>query len=106
MISRPARKGRLTPNGASVATAALVFAALCNENRLRIMALLDEKGSTKVSSVAMPLGLKVSHASQQLKILREAGLVRLVGPGAYALSDHPVWAAVRSMVVRVDPAPP
>lgn len=106
MTVRPGHKARRTPNGARVGPAAMVFAALCNENRLRIMVMLDAQGDTRVSVLASTLGLQISHTSQQLKVLRDSGLVRCVAPGAYAVADHAIWAAVRALVVSDDPVPP
>ncbi len=98
MTAHPRTTGRGTPGGFHVAVAARAFATLSNEHRLRILLLLDEYGPARVSTIATALGLRVPHTSQQLGRLVQVGMVRAVGPGTYAVEEHPIWEAVRAHV--------
>lgn len=78
-----------------------VFQALADENRLRIIEVLQE-GERCVCDLQASLDLGQSLLSHHLKVLREAGLVRARREGRwvhYALSDEVLtraeeWIAV------------
>lgn len=63
--------------------AALLFRAINNKLRLQILKLIDEKGQTTVTEIYQHLLLEQSVASQQLSILRRAGLVQSNRKGKY-----------------------
>lgn len=55
---------------------ARVCQALASEHRLAIMYGLKEEGERRVSDIAEDLGISVHNASQHLRVLRQALLVR------------------------------
>jgi len=66
------------------------FRAMAHPARIRILEVLSE-GERSVSELVDELGLESSHMSQQLGVLRRAGLVRARKEGAssiYALTDR------------------
>ncbi len=60
-----------------------VFAALANENRLRIVLAL-RKGPLNVSEICSVLDLRQSNVSHHLRTLLDAGVVRRRGRGGWA----------------------
>lgn len=69
-----------------------IFKALSEPNRIRIMHLL-EQGSCSVGHITHTLNLTQSNVSHQLKILRNAGLVKSERQGQskiYMLEDQHV----------------
>lgn len=74
-----------------------VFQALADENRLRIIEVLQQ-GERCVCDLQSSLGLGQSLLSHHLRVLREAGLVRSRRDGRwvhYALSDEVLERAGR-----------
>ena len=70
------------------------FSALADPNRLRIVELLLASERT-VNDLVSSLGLKQPHVSKQLKVLREAGVVKATAKGQqrlYALEPEPMRA--------------
>jgi ArsR family transcriptional regulator len=66
-----------------------LFKALANPARVRILEVLSS-GEHAVSEIAAVAGLEASHVSQQLGILRRAGVVRVRRMGSsmhYTLSS-------------------
>lgn len=53
-----------------------MFKVLAVENRVRILDLLKAQGPLGAKEIARQLGITAAAASQHLKILRQAGLVR------------------------------
>ena len=76
---------------------ALVFAALAEPNRLRIVALL-ERSPRSVGEIAQELELRQPQATKHLQTLQRAGLVTLHPLGTrriYALRREPLRALRR-----------
>jgi DNA-binding transcriptional ArsR family regulator len=70
------------------------FSALADPNRLRIVELLLAS-ERSVNELVSSLGLKQPHVSKQLKVLREAGVVKVTAKGQqrlYALEPEPMRA--------------
>ena len=53
-----------------------MFKVLAMETRVKIIELLKSKGPLGANSIAKQLGITPSAVSQQLRLLRQAGLVR------------------------------
>lgn len=53
-----------------------MFKVLAVENRVRILDLMKAQGPLGAKEIARQLGITAAAASQHLKILRQAGLVR------------------------------
>ncbi len=86
---------------------AALFKALAHPSRVRILELLVE-GEMSVAELSDLVGLEVSNTSQQLAVLRRAGLVTGVRTGSrvhYALADPTVadllTAARRVLISRL-----
>jgi DNA-binding transcriptional ArsR family regulator len=62
---------------AEIAETISVFRALKNPLRMKIMQLLDGKEGMKVTDIYTELRIEQSVASNQLAILRKAGIVRV-----------------------------
>lgn len=83
--------------------AAEILAAANEPGRIRMLLLLAQ-GPAFVSDLARQLGLRPSHASQQLAVLREADLVKARRRGKqveYALVDGHVETLVEMAVAFV-----
>lgn len=78
-----------------------MFRALAHPARVRVMELLVD-GEWSVGDLAAQVGLEASHLSQQLGVLRRAGLVSTRKDGStvfYALRD-PLLADLLSVARR------
>jgi ArsR family transcriptional regulator len=67
-----------------------LFRALSHPARIRILEVLSE-GERSVGDLAPPVGIESSHLSQQLGVLRRAGLVSTRKEGSsvfYAIRDE------------------
>lgn len=67
-----------------------LFKALAHPARVRVLELLAEGDERSVSDLAVDVGVEASHLSQQLGILRRAGLVasrREVTTVYYSIKD-------------------
>ncbi|MDP2837706.1 MAG: metalloregulator ArsR/SmtB family transcription factor [Candidatus Moranbacteria bacterium] len=81
-----------------------IFEALGDRGRFRIFGLLMEHHELCVTEVAAVLGVTISAASQQLKILERVGLVRRVKMGqmvCYENKDEEVIQQI-AQLLRVD----
>ncbi len=90
LIDEPERAERL----------AEMMKALAHPIRLRIVALLSERGKEYVNRLAADLGLKQAIVSQQLGILRNRGLVEATrdnGFAYYRLTEPQLKQMVRCM---------
>ncbi|MBK9180144.1 MAG: helix-turn-helix transcriptional regulator [Acidimicrobiales bacterium] len=79
-----------------------LFKALAHPARIRVLELLCD-GERSVGSLQPDVGIEPSHLSQQLAVLRRAGLVstRKVGPSVfYALKD-PLLADLLAVAKRL-----
>ncbi|HET8791586.1 MAG TPA: metalloregulator ArsR/SmtB family transcription factor [Modicisalibacter sp.] len=74
MSTRQSAAQRLDKDDNVIAHATNLLKAMANENRLRILCLLDE-GELSVSELNAKLALSQSALSQHLAILRREGLV-------------------------------
>ncbi|SDL01583.1 transcriptional regulator, ArsR family [Modicisalibacter muralis] len=74
MSTRQTAAQRLDKDDNVIANATNLLKAMANENRLRILCLLDE-GELSVSELNAKLALSQSALSQHLAILRREGLV-------------------------------
>jgi ArsR family transcriptional regulator len=95
----PAMPGLSVP--LSVVKAEL-FKALANPARIRVLELLSE-GERSVGEMQPQVGIELSHLSQQLGILRRAGLVVARKEGAsaiYAIKD-PLIADLLQLSKRI-----
>ena len=67
-----------------------IFKALSDTNRLRILLLLEQEESS-VGHITHTLNLSQSNVSHQLKILKQARLVKSLRQGQskiYSIDDH------------------
>lgn len=75
-----------------------VFGALSDEGRFKIFSLISKRSDLCVSDLAAVLGVSVPGASQQLKILESAGVVRRERLGqkcSYSVrKDDPIIRAI------------
>lgn len=79
-----------------------LFKALANPARIRVLEVLAE-GEQSVSDLAPLVGLELSHLSQQLGVLRRAGLVATRKEGSsvfYAMKD-PLVAELLAVAKRL-----
>jgi DNA-binding transcriptional ArsR family regulator len=65
----------LLPEQVKIEQAADVLRALAHPLRLRILALIDERGSVMVHEIYQALNIEQSITSQHLRVLREVNLV-------------------------------
>ena len=82
---------------ATLERAATTLAAASEPGRLRLLMVLAEGGAT-VGVIAKRLGVRLSHASQRLAVLRAARLVRAKRRGKqveYSLVDDHIHELVR-----------
>ena len=75
------------------------FRALGQETRFRILDLVSSK-TFSVGELEKQLGVSQSAVSQQLKILQEAGLVKLRREGKYTLCsmNHSLLEEIRNLI--------
>jgi DNA-binding transcriptional ArsR family regulator len=75
------------------------FRALGQETRFKILDLVSSKAFS-VGELGKQLGVSQSAISQQLKVLQEAGLVRLRREGKYTLCsmNHSLLEEVRNLI--------
>lgn len=66
-------------------------------HRVRILSLLAKNGEMNVREVRMAIGLSQPATSHHLKILLEAGLVKVRRSGVYAWYSHNPTALTRLM---------
>jgi DNA-binding transcriptional ArsR family regulator len=93
-----------TPSERHLRRAAEILAAASEPGRIRMLLLLA-RGPAYVSELARALGVRPSHASQQLAVLRDADLVRADRHGgrmSYALVDRHVEVLVEKAVALAD----
>jgi DNA-binding transcriptional ArsR family regulator len=78
-----------------------IFSALADESRFRMFTLISRRPGLCVTDFAAVLGVSVSAASQQLKILEFAGIVRRERLGqkcSYSVRrDDPVIRAIMKL---------
>ena len=81
-----------------------VFSALGDSGRFKLFSLLSKRSDLCVSDLAAVLGISVPAASQQLKILELAGLVRREREGqkcSYRVrTNDPVVSAIVRMSAK------
>lgn len=82
-----------------------VFKALCDPNRIAIVATLATKrGPSNVSDIAEGCGIDFSGVSRHLKILKEAGLLSAVRQGRtvqYALKSDELIATLEGLTAAL-----
>ncbi len=84
--------------------AADMLSVLGHDGRLKLLWLLDQHGSLSVSDLVDMLNLTQSNVSHQLRILRDARLVRAERSGQrmiYHLADDHVMHMMRDALVHV-----
>ena len=82
----------------------VVFAALADRTRLTIVDMLAQRGELSASEISSVFSSSASAVSQHLKVLREAGLVRVEKRAQQriykldteALSETEQWLAART----------
>lgn len=74
-MSRQAKKAALFPSGEKLGTATAIMRAIAHPLRIQILSSIDERGAACVHEIYETLHIEQSVASQQLRILRLAGLV-------------------------------
>jgi len=87
-----------------IAGALALFAALAHEGRLRALLALSRSGALSVGALAKACSLEQSAMSHQLRLLREARLVkaRRVGKSvSYSLADHHVAHVICDAIAHV-----
>lgn len=92
-----------TPENSTTLAMASLFATLGDPTRLRVAAALDGR-ELCVSDIAAAVGLSVSAASHQLRVLRRQGLVRQRKAGRlvyYTLDDEHVQMLYRQALDHV-----
>ena len=98
---RVARGRNALPGGDRLDQASRVLAAIASPSRLAILVILDAAGEMCVSDIASTLDATLPNASQQLRRLRDAGLVRTRDDGKLLLcsvSQTPLAAAALRLV--------
>ncbi len=81
----------------------LLFQALADPNRRRVLALLRESGEMRVGDIASAFEMSLNGVSKHLKVLEKAGLVVRRREGtAHLLSVD--WKALGPMVEWLDVA--
>jgi ArsR family transcriptional regulator, lead/cadmium/zinc/bismuth-responsive transcriptional repressor len=91
------------PDAPHTSAVTVLFSALADPTRLRIIAAL-EQGELCVCDIAATVGLTTSAASHQLRVLRERGLVRPRRDGRmvyYAIDDEHVRTLFRQAFEHV-----
>ena len=81
---------------------------LSHAGRLKVLALLAEAEPRSVGELQQSTGLERTALSHQLRILKEARLVRVERDGRrkmYSLADHHVAHIVRDAIVHVAEEP-
>jgi DNA-binding transcriptional ArsR family regulator len=82
----------------SLPQAAQLFKLLADENRLRLLLLLDERGEVSVSGLCRELGLSQPAVSHHLILLRMGGAVECRQQGhqhLYRITSEPVRELLR-----------
>lgn len=74
-MSRQAKKAALIPADDKLGTATSIMRAIAHPLRIQILSTIDGRGSACVHEIYETLHIEQSVASQQLRILRLAGLV-------------------------------
>ncbi len=85
--------------------AAQLLAALSHPGRLQIVWWLGRKGAQNAGEIAEKLDIEASALSHQLRILREAGLVKVNRNGRqkiYEVTDHHVQHIVEDAIKHAD----
>jgi len=100
-MSRSARPATSSDGEASSASIAVIkaelFKALAHPARIRVLEVLSD-GERSVGDLQPLVGLELSHLSQQLAVLRRAGLVTYRKEGSsviYAVKDELVAELLR-----------
>jgi DNA-binding transcriptional ArsR family regulator len=84
----------------SLPRAVQIFQMLGDENRLRILILLDQKGKLTVTQLCEALGLSQPATSHHLALLRRTGLVKYHRDGKnnfYFLASEQVRQWIRAI---------
>lgn len=87
-----------------IEAAAKLFSALSHPGRLQVLALLAEAEPRSASELQEATGLERTALSHQLRILKDARLVRTERDGRrrlYFLADHHVSHIVRDAILHV-----
>ena len=87
-----------------IEAAAGLFAALSHPARLHIVALLTESSPQTASELQAQVGLERTSLSHQLRVLRDARLVKRTRDGRtqrYELADHHVAHIVTDAIKHV-----
>jgi ArsR family transcriptional regulator len=80
-----------------------LFRTLAHPGRIRILEVLVERGEQSVGQLQPQVGLESSHLSQQLAVLRRAGLVapRREGSSVHYSLTSPVTAELMQVARRL-----
>lgn len=101
-MTTPSLLGILTTNEQAVTDATELLKAIANENRVRILAIIDQTGEISVSDLQEKLGvLSQSALSQHLAILRQSGVVKTRRQSQtifYSIS-HPLVRQILEMII-------
>ena len=79
----PLARARFLDDPERAERAAVMLKALGNPTRLRLVAILSERGEHTVGDLVATLGLPQAHVSQQLSILRLHKLVAVRRKGGF-----------------------
>lgn len=82
-MSRQAKKAALFPTGEKLGTATSIMRAIAHPLRIQILSSIDDRGAACVHEIYEALQIEQSVASQQLRILRLAGLVNARRDGKF-----------------------
>jgi DNA-binding transcriptional ArsR family regulator len=91
-----------TPGRPLAEAKADLFKALAHPARIRVLELLADRDQT-VGELADGTGLELSHLSQQVSVLRKAGIVgsRRVGNNVICSLNHPQTAELLAVARRL-----
>lgn len=96
---------RHTPLAAeTIETVVAVLRALGDPTRLRLIEIMNERGEASVSALTACVPVSQQRVSQQLAVLREAGIVRRRRDGMsvrYELIDWTGWWLVKQLAAAL-----
>ncbi len=95
------------PSPALLQEAARLLSVVAHPARLAVLCALDRQGPLSAGALADQVGIEASSLSHQLRLLREAHLVRVEQQGRrriYALDDHHVSHIVADTLKHVSEA--
>ena len=109
MSMRDEQVSEALPDEASLKAAVALFDAVAHPTRLLVLLALERRGPLSVTELQELAGIEQSAMSHQLRLLREARLVRDERRGRqvfYSLDDHHVAHIVEDALLHAREAVP